>query len=451
MVVVRELDLDLDAFEGPFDLLLTLVLKEEVDLVDVDVAGIVVQFVEILAERETLDLDACGEFLVLVAALLELKARGLFEEEAAELADLEPEEAAEELARRLAEYRRMKEAAAWLSERLGLERDRFFRLGPAPLRPEPERRLAPQDPEELANVVRLLAAEPPTVSLNHMALRFPPVTQFLERFRALLRKRSVFDFDTEVDGMSRAEQAIAFLALLELRRANQISISQAAPFAPIRVSRMGEGNRRHGRKDPSVERPLRLVTSNPLDQLARTIEALLVVASAPLPVEELVAATEDDKERVELALALLAERYQEGRSGIVLESVAGGWAFRASRDAAEACGRLFERPVQRNISQASMETLAIVAYLGPCTRPEIARIRGVAADSAVAGLVERGLISEAGRDDGIGGAVRYRTTPMFERVFGLESLSQLPRLDDLGDDADDLRERLHAVAAQRSA
>jgi segregation and condensation protein B len=199
-----------------------------------------------------------------------------------------------------------------------------------------------------------------------------------------------------------------------------------------------------------VERPLRLVAANPLDQLARTLEALLVVASAPLPVEELAAAAEEDKERIELALGLLSERYQEGRSGIVLESVAGGWAFRASRDAAEACGRLFERPVQRGISQASLETLAIVAYLGPCTRPEIARIRGVAADSAVAGLVERGLITEAGRDDGIGGAVKYRTTPMFERVFGLESLSQLPRLDDLGD-VDDLRERLHAVAEQRSA
>jgi segregation and condensation protein B len=199
-----------------------------------------------------------------------------------------------------------------------------------------------------------------------------------------------------------------------------------------------------------VERPLRLVAANPLDQLARTLEALLVVASAPLPVEELAAAAEDDKERVDLALALLSERYAEGRSGIVLESVAGGWAFRASRDAAEACGRLFERPVQRGISQASLETLAIVAYLGPCTRPEIARIRGVAADSAVAGLVERGLITEAGRDDGVGGAVKYRTTSMFERVFGLESLSQLPRLDELGD-VDDLRERLHAVAEQRSA
>jgi segregation and condensation protein B len=201
-----------------------------------------------------------------------------------------------------------------------------------------------------------------------------------------------------------------------------------------------------------VERPLRLVAGNPLDQLARTLEALLVVASAPLPVEELVAATEDDPERVELALGLLADRYHEGRSGIVLEAVAGGWAFRASRDAAAACGRLFERPVQRGLSQAALETAAIVAYLGPVTRPEIARIRGVAADSAVAGLVERGLITEAGREDGAaGGAVKYKTTPLFERVFGLESLSQLPRLDDLPGDVDDLRERLHAVAEQRSA
>ncbi|HEY6029339.1 MAG TPA: segregation/condensation protein A, partial [Gaiellaceae bacterium] len=113
-MVVRELELDLDAFEGPFDLLLTLVLKEELEPAEVDVAQIVVAFVERLAEREQLDLDACGEFLVLVAALLELKARGLFADEDAELSELEPEEAAEELARRLAEYRRAKQAAAWL-------------------------------------------------------------------------------------------------------------------------------------------------------------------------------------------------------------------------------------------------------------------------------------------------------------------------------------------------
>ena len=200
-----------------------------------------------------------------------------------------------------------------------------------------------------------------------------------------------------------------------------------------------------------MDRPLRLVVANPLDRLARTLEALLVVAAAPLSSDDLAAATDEDAERVETALGLVGERYAEGRSGIVLEHVAGGWAFRASRDAAEACARLFERPVQRGLSQAALETLAIVAYLGPCTRPEIARIRGVAADSAVAGLVERGLIAEAGRDDAGGGAVRYRTTPLFERVFGLESLSQLPRLDDIGDGVDEIRDRLQAVAEQRSA
>ena len=164
--------------------------------------------------------------------------------------------------------------------------------------------------------------------------------------------------------------------------------------------------------------------------------------------EELAAAAEDDPERVETALGLLVDRYREGRSGIVLERVAGGWAFRASRDAAAACARLFERPVQKGLSQAALETLAIVAYLGPCSRPDIARIRGVAADSAVASLIERGLIAEAGREDG---AIHYRTTPLFERVFGLDSLSALPRLDDLAPDAEQLRERLHAVASQRGA
>jgi segregation and condensation protein A len=236
-MVVRELELDLDAFEGPFDLLLTLLLKEELEPADVDMAAIVIAFVERLAEREELDLEACGEFLVLIAALLELKARALFPDEEAELADLEPEEAAEELARRLAEYRRMKEAAAWLTERLAGERDRYFRIGPAPLAPRPERKLAPQDPEQLAATLRLLAAPPPEVSLSHMALRFPPVSQFLERFRAVLRTRRRFDFDAEVGSLPRVDQAVAFLALLELRKAGEIGLEQAAPFAPIRVSR----------------------------------------------------------------------------------------------------------------------------------------------------------------------------------------------------------------------
>ena len=234
---VRDLELDLDAFEGPFDLLLTLVLKEQLEPAEIDIAAIVVSFVEHLTARDEIDLDACGEFLVLIAALLEIKARYLFPEEGAELAELEPEEAAEELARRLEEYRRMKEAAGWLRERLAAERDRYFRLGPAPLAPRAERRLAAQDPEALATALRGLAVPPPKVSLSHMALRFPPVAQFLERFRAVLRRRRVFDFDGEVATLSRIEQAVAFLALLELRKAGEVALAQASPFAPIRVSR----------------------------------------------------------------------------------------------------------------------------------------------------------------------------------------------------------------------
>jgi segregation and condensation protein B len=196
---------------------------------------------------------------------------------------------------------------------------------------------------------------------------------------------------------------------------------------------------------------LRLVDADPLEGAARTVEALLVVSSSPLSAPDLARAANDDEARIEAALHLVAERYSEGRSGIVLEHVAGGYAFRAARSEADACARLVERPVDRGLSQASLETLAIVAYLGPCTRPDIARLRGVAADTVVAGLVERGLVVEAGREPGLGGAVRYRTTELFERVFGLDGLSELPRLDELGEDAGEIRSRLDAVAERRPA
>jgi len=289
------LDLDLDAFEGPFDLLLTLILKEELRLAEVEVAEIVTSFAERLVEqdrapvagaslareaserredstegyglaaraqdpsasgarpaspgfaggdpagerRERLDLEACGEFLVLVGAMLEIKARELFPEAASGFDDLSPEEAAEELAERLEAYRRMKSAAASLSERLDAEADRYFRLGPAPLAPKAELRVAPQHPETLAAALRVLAQEPSQVSLAHMQLTFPPVARFLERLRAVLRRRRRFAFDDEVGGLSRLEQASAFLALLELRKLDELRIEQRQPFGPIGVSRRG--------------------------------------------------------------------------------------------------------------------------------------------------------------------------------------------------------------------
>ena len=440
---VRELELELDAFEGPFDLLLTLLLKEELEPREIDIAGIVLAFVERMAERDELDLEACGEFLVLVSALLELKARALFPEEAAELGELEPEEAAEELARRLAEYRRMKEAPAWLpsaSAASATASSGRARAARAAFRA----RLAPQDPAALGDAIRALAAPPPTVSLAHMALRFPPVSQFLERFRALLCRRRALRFRPRGGG------AVARRAggrTPRAARAAQGGRDHAEPGAAVRPDK---GFQSRQRKDSRMESTLRLISANPARPLSparwRRCSSSRRRRS---PSKSSAEATDDDPERIETAVGLLRERYAEGRSGIVLEEVAGGYAFRASREAADACARMFERPVERGLSPAALETLAIVAYLGPCSRPDVARIRGVAADSAVASLVERGLIAEAGRETG--GAVRYRTTPLFERVFGLESLAALPRLDDLGADATELRERLLEVAEARAS
>ncbi|MGZ4431935.1 MAG: SMC-Scp complex subunit ScpB [Gaiellales bacterium] len=190
-----------------------------------------------------------------------------------------------------------------------------------------------------------------------------------------------------------------------------------------------------------------------MSELTHAVEALLFVASEPLSVRELSGLTDQAPERVERALDALADRYAEGRSGLVLERAAGGYGFRASAETAELCARLVNRPSARGLSPASMETLAIVAYLQPVSRPEIARIRGVAADSAVAGLIERGLIEEAGRAETPGQPVVYRTTGAFQRVFGLDGLEALPSPSefDLGEaDHQALRARLHLVADQRA-
>ena len=232
-VVVRDLDLDLDAFQGPFDLLLTLVLRDDLDLSDVEVAEIVLAFVERI--EPPLDLEPCGEFLVLVASLLELKVRALFPD-GVEVEDLDPEEAAEELAERLALYRRFRAAAEWLEGRLEAEGGRWFRVAPAPLAPPTARPvLRPHDPAELAGALRRLSAEPPAPSLRHMGA-FPPVSRFLDTFRSLLRRRGRFLFDREVEPLSRVEQAVAFLALLELRKAGEVTLRQLAPFEPIAVA-----------------------------------------------------------------------------------------------------------------------------------------------------------------------------------------------------------------------
>ena len=189
-----------------------------------------------------------------------------------------------------------------------------------------------------------------------------------------------------------------------------------------------------------------------VSRVARTVEALLFLSSDPVSVDDLAQASETDDEAVNAALALLAERHAPGRSGIVLRELAGGWTFASDPASEDAARRLLSRPRLATLTPAQAETLAIVAYLQPVSRPEIARIRGVSADSAVATLLDRGLIDEAGHSQF--GAVVYRTTTQFLKLFGLRSLDELPDVaqwDPTPEEQAELRERLLRAGEARAS
>jgi segregation and condensation protein B len=185
--------------------------------------------------------------------------------------------------------------------------------------------------------------------------------------------------------------------------------------------------------------------------LERIIEGLLYLSPQPVSLGELVEACDATEAQVERALDALGGVLTEGRRGVVLREVAGGWTLATEPVAEESARRLLSRPRTPPLTQAQAETLAIVAYLQPVSRPEIARIRGVSSESAVQTLGERGLIEQAGRSRF--GAVVYRTSPLFERLFGLAGLDQLPdpaRFDPTPEDERALRERLLKAGEQRA-
>ena len=186
--------------------------------------------------------------------------------------------------------------------------------------------------------------------------------------------------------------------------------------------------------------------------LESTVEALLFLSADPVDAEALAAATGAELHEVVAALERLREHYEFERRGLVLRELAGGWALSTHPDAEPAARRLLARPRTPPLTPAQAETLAIVAYLQPVSRPEIARIRGVNAESAAATLLERGLVEEAGRSQF--GAVLYRTSELFLRLFGLSSLDELPELaafDPSPELEAELRERLLQAGEARAA
>jgi segregation and condensation protein A len=234
---LAELELDLDVFAGPFDLLLTLILREEVDLLEVDLAAIVISYIDHLERSGELELDAATEFLVLIAALLELKSRLLLPGEEQELIELDPADAAEELLARLLDAHRYRGAATHLADRLTAEAGYRFRSAPLPTflrRASLEDARAVYAPARLASAIGELLRLPEPVDVGHMALPKVSVAERLAHLRQLLRRGS-FTFAEAVARADRVTVAVTLFAVLELYKQGELTWSQEQPFAEIRI------------------------------------------------------------------------------------------------------------------------------------------------------------------------------------------------------------------------
>jgi segregation and condensation protein A len=240
-----DLELDLDVFAGPFDLLLTLILKEEVDLLEVDLAEIVISYIDHLEQRGELELEAATEFLVLIAALLELKSRLMLPGEEQELIELEPGEAAEELLARLLDAHRYRAAATHLQERLAAQT--AFRFRSAPLPPSLRRAtlddaVAVYKPDRLAAAIGDLLRIPEPLDVRHIGVPKVSVSERLAHLRTLLRRGS-FSFDEAVASADRVTVAVTLFALLELYKQGEATWTQSEPFGEITIDSVSRAAR----------------------------------------------------------------------------------------------------------------------------------------------------------------------------------------------------------------
>ena len=236
-----DLELDLEVFAGPFDLLLTLILREEVDLLEVDLADVVISYIDHLESRGELDLEAATEFLVLITALLELKSRLMLPGEETEEMDLDPGEAATELLERLLDAHRYRSAAQHLSELLRDQAGRRFRSAPLPVhlrKAAMPQATAVYDPNRLARAIGQLLVLPPEVDVRHIPVSKVTVAERLTLLRRLLRRGS-FNFDEAVDGADRVTVAVTLFSLLELYKQGELTWSQEQPFGEIQINAAG--------------------------------------------------------------------------------------------------------------------------------------------------------------------------------------------------------------------
>src|ERR1700712_331271 len=244
MAFLADIELDLESYSGPFDLLLSLILRDELDLLEVELAEVVITYLDVLQARGELDLDAATEFLVLMAALLELKSRLMLPPEPGdEDDDLAPEEAADELVRRMLDARRFRSASDPLRALLDAEEGVRYRAAPLPawLRDVVSTELPAgvYRPQRLGKAIGDLLRVPKAIDLRHMAVPRVTVDQRLDHLRELLRGlrpgSRTLSFDDAVKGADRVTVAVTLWALLELHKRGEATWHQGEPLGPITI------------------------------------------------------------------------------------------------------------------------------------------------------------------------------------------------------------------------
>ena len=408
---VTSLELDLDVFAGPFDLLLSLILREELDLLEVELAEVVLAYLDHLEARDELDLESATEFLVLIAALLELKSRLMLPgEEIEELDELAPAEAAEELLERMLAYARFRGAGGFLAARRDAEQGALYRSAPLP----PQLRRAPLDHAEQAYDPAVLGAgarrapahaagDRPAPHRHAARVAARAARRAAQRCCAAARSRST----TRSEGADRMTVAVTLFALLELYKRGEADWEQDEAFGPItvRAERAAAGGREGG-----------------VMELERQLEALLFLSPDPVAVDELADALRVEEDEVIAGLRALASRARgpRGRAARARRRLDARLApRRRGGRAAAARAAAHARPhagAGRDALDRRLPAAGLAARGGadPRRRLRVGHVRAV----------ERGLIEEAGRSQF--GAVLYRTTPLFLKLFGLRSVDELP-------------------------
>ena len=453
-------EVHLDVFQGPFDLLLQLIAKRKLDITEVDLADITQDFLASLQGIDELDLETATRFLVVAATLVELKAARLLpRDQQEELEDLLGE-ARDMLYARLLEYRAFRDVAWELQVRLEVHGDHHGR--DVPLDPV-WRRLVPDADlhvgiEDLARLAALATAPrpEPEIRIDHIRRSFISIQDAAGRvLDAVMDPGDTTGFVSLVTGQRRGDAIVFFLAMLELYKLGHLDLEQPDHRGELTVERREAATdlsvlselETSGAPDedlpidpaPTDHRPDRphhrgVPVSDTgtdagidLDRL-RGLEAVLFLADHPLDLDTLATALDCTPGQVEPLTAELAQRLEERQSGLVLRNVGGGWRLYTAAETREHVERHVLAGRSGRLSQAALETLAVIAYKQPISRTEVGDIRGVNADGAVRSLVSRGLIEEVGRDDGPGQAVLYGTTTEFLEKVGLTALDDLPPL-----------------------